>query len=130
MAGDTMVPAPREQRRRLIRFDTAVPFARDRRRLPEIPAATAASAPEHALSPVPTYEYRCGSCGATFESRRAMAHADSAISCPHGHEDTVRRLSVFAVTSTTAVDSGTRPAGTGCGPGCACVGNSGQGQMG
>ncbi len=64
-----------------------------------------------------------------FESRRTIAHADSAISCPHGHEDTVRQLSVFAVTSTSTIDSRSRPAGTGCGPGCACVGNSGQGQM-
>ena len=79
--------------------------------------------------PMPTYEYRCGSCGATFESRRAIAQADDAIACPHGHDDTVRQLSVFAVTSTAAIDSRSRPAGTGCGPGCACVGSSGQGQM-
>ena len=78
---------------------------------------------------MPTYEYRCGSCGATFESRRTIAQADAAIACPDGHANVVRKLSVFTVASATTVDTRSRPAGTGCGPGCACVGNSGQGQM-
>ena len=60
--------------------------------------ATTAAAAERALNEMPTYEYRCGSCGVTFESRRTIAHADVPISCPEGHDDSVRQLSVFAVT--------------------------------
>jgi putative FmdB family regulatory protein len=78
---------------------------------------------------MPTYEYRCGSCGATFESRRTVAEADTSVACPNGHENAVRRPSMFAVTSTTTMNLRSRPAGTGCGPGCACVGKSGEGQM-
>ncbi|MGH2642069.1 MAG: FmdB family zinc ribbon protein [Actinomycetota bacterium] len=72
---------------------------------------------------MPTYEYRCTSCGAAFESRRTIADADAAIPCPQGHESTVRQLSVFSVTTTVATERPTRPAGAGCGPGCACAAN-------
>ncbi|HJQ72300.1 MAG TPA: zinc ribbon domain-containing protein [Actinomycetota bacterium] len=72
---------------------------------------------------MPTYEYRCGSCGVTFESRRAIAHADAPIRCPQGHENAVRRPSVFAVTSSVTAERAPLPAGTGCGPGCGCTVN-------
>jgi putative FmdB family regulatory protein len=45
-----------------------------------------------------TYEFRCRACGATFEERRAMADADLPATCPDGHADTTRLLSVFAAT--------------------------------
>ncbi|HWL91081.1 MAG TPA: zinc ribbon domain-containing protein [Actinomycetota bacterium] len=70
---------------------------------------------------MPTYEYRCRTCGATFESRRTFADADAAIRCPEDHQDTVRLLSVFAVTATTRAERSSLPATTGCGPDCACV---------
>jgi putative FmdB family regulatory protein len=70
---------------------------------------------------MPTYEYRCGSCGATFESRRTIADADAPITCPEGHADGKRALSVFAVGKATVARQPLRPAASGCGPGCACA---------
>ena len=66
------------------------------------------------------YEYRCRTCDAQFELRRAMGESDSPAACPQGHGDTVRLLSVFA--SAGAAAAGEVPAG-GCGPACACVAN-------
>ena len=47
---------------------------------------------------MPTYEYRCRSCGATFESRRAIADSDAKIACPSGHVDAARAISTFVAT--------------------------------
>jgi putative FmdB family regulatory protein len=79
---------------------------------------------------MPTYEYRCGSCGATYESRRSIADMDAPISCPHGHPDAVRRLSVFAVTTTAKPEERALPAISGCGAGCACASSAVKGQKG
>jgi putative FmdB family regulatory protein len=69
---------------------------------------------------VATYEYRCRACGATFEERRPMAEADAPASCPEGHGDTTRLLSVFAATG----GAGSAPAAMGgggcCGGACGC----------
>ena len=70
---------------------------------------------------MPTYEYRCRSCGATFESRRPIADADAPIACPEGHLDASRALSVFTVGKPTVTQQGAPPAAMGCGPGCACA---------
>jgi putative FmdB family regulatory protein len=69
---------------------------------------------------VATYEYRCRACGATFEERRAMAEADAPATCPEGHADTTRLLSVFA--STGGASAGPAPAAGGgcCGGACGC----------
>jgi putative FmdB family regulatory protein len=71
-----------------------------------------------------TYEYRCRTCETRFELRRPMAEADAPASCPRGHDQAVRLLSVFAaVGSSSAVD---RAPATGavapgpCGGSCAC----------
>jgi putative FmdB family regulatory protein len=64
------------------------------------------------------YEYRCKSCGSTFELRRPMAEADAAAPCPAGHADTVRLLSVFAAVGTNGA-SAAAP-GVPCGAHCAC----------
>lgn len=65
-----------------------------------------------------TYEYRCRACGATFEQRRSMTEADVAATCPDGHTDTTRLLSVFAATGR----AGDAPATGGgcCGGACGC----------
>jgi putative FmdB family regulatory protein len=73
-----------------------------------------------------TYEYRCRACGTTFEERRSMADADAVATCPDGHTDTTRLLSVFA--STTSGSAGasasmpSAPMGGGgcCGGACGC----------
>jgi putative FmdB family regulatory protein len=71
------------------------------------------------------YEYRCRTCDTTFEVRRPMAAADDAASCPDGHDDTVRLLSVFASVSasgtsaTPATAASAAPAAP-CGAHCAC----------
>jgi len=66
------------------------------------------------------YEYRCRACGSTFELARPMAEADAPASCPEGHVDTRRLLSVFASTG------GATPAPSGGGGGC-CGGACGCG---
>lgn len=67
---------------------------------------------------MPHYEFRCRTCGATFELRRAMARANDPAMCPEGHRDTVKLLSAVAVTGTAA--AAPRPSGGGgcCGGGC------------
>ncbi|MFE7532494.1 zinc ribbon domain-containing protein, partial [Kitasatospora sp. NPDC057542] len=45
---------------------------------------------------MPRYDFRCRSCGATFELRRPMAQANDPAVCPQGHEDTVKLLSTVA----------------------------------
>jgi putative FmdB family regulatory protein len=72
---------------------------------------------------VARYEYRCTTCDDVFEERRAMADADTGVTCPSGHTEVRRLLSVFASTGRA---SGSAPAPVaaapmrGCGGGCAC----------
>ncbi|MET9069113.1 FmdB family zinc ribbon protein [Streptosporangium sandarakinum] len=69
---------------------------------------------------MPRYEFRCRSCGSSFEVSRPMAHSDEPASCPRGHDDTVRLLSTVAVTGASG-GAAPRPAGGGggcCGGGC------------
>jgi putative FmdB family regulatory protein len=73
-----------------------------------------------------TYEFRCRACGATFEERRAMADADAPATCPDGHRDTTRLLSVFASTSGSAA-SGPAPSAPSMGGGGCCGGACGCG---
>lgn len=69
------------------------------------------------LGLVPTYEFRCRSCGETFTEARPMAQSSDPATCPGGHDDTVRLLAVAGtVRSLGAPDT---PAGSGCcGGGC------------
>jgi len=73
---------------------------------------------------MPLYEFRCRTCDDTFEVRRSMSQAGDPATCPAGHDDSVRLLSVFA--SVGAPASGGAPApmprmtGGGCGSGCGC----------
>ncbi|MEU2558319.1 zinc ribbon domain-containing protein [Streptomyces longispororuber] len=64
---------------------------------------------------MPRYEYRCRSCGDTFELSRPMAESSAPASCPAGHEDTVKLLSTVAVGGTSAAPA---PRGGGGGGGC------------
>ncbi|GGV05455.1 hypothetical protein GCM10010495_16550 [Kitasatospora herbaricolor] len=73
---------------------------------------------------MPRYDFRCRSCGATFELRRAMAQANDPAVCPQGHPDTVKLLSTVAVTGVGGGASASpqqAPSGGGggcCGGGC------------
>ncbi|WP_370257210.1 zinc ribbon domain-containing protein [Streptomyces sp. V4I8] len=68
---------------------------------------------------MPRYEYRCRSCGDTFELSRPMAESSAPASCPAGHDDTVKLLSTVAVGGTASAPAAPRPAGGGCcGGGC------------
>lgn len=72
---------------------------------------------------MPRYEYRCRSCGTTFELSRPMAESSAPAECPAGHDDTVKLLSTVAVGGTAAASSAAAPrpsAGGGgcCGGGC------------
>ena len=46
---------------------------------------------------MPRYEYRCRTCGDTFELSRPMAESSDPAACPSGHDDTVKLLSTVAV---------------------------------
>ncbi|MBV6695993.1 zinc ribbon domain-containing protein [Kitasatospora aureofaciens] len=69
---------------------------------------------------MPRYDFRCRSCGATFELRRAMAQANDPAVCPQGHEDTVKLLSTVAVTGSSTPQQAPSGGGGGgcCGGGC------------
>jgi putative FmdB family regulatory protein len=70
--------------------------------------------------PVPRYEYRCRTCGDTFEHARPMSEAAAPTPCPQGHDDTVKLLSTVAL----AGRAGAAPAAGGgcCGGACGCGG--------
>jgi putative FmdB family regulatory protein len=71
------------------------------------------------------YEYVCRECDTAFELRRAMGEADLPVTCPGGHTDVRRKLSVFASVG-AAAQAGAAPAGAAgpsggcCGGGCGC----------
>jgi putative FmdB family regulatory protein len=75
------------------------------------------------LGPMALYEYVCRDCDLSFELRRAMSDADRSVTCPQGHTDVRRKLSMFASVGASAT-SGTAPmasAGGGCcGGACGC----------
>ncbi|MFC0038692.1 FmdB family zinc ribbon protein [Actinomadura rayongensis] len=68
---------------------------------------------------MPRYDFRCRSCGATFEVSRPMTEASAPARCPGGHDDTVKLLSTVAVTGGAAPAPAPRGGGGGCcGGGC------------
>ena len=68
---------------------------------------------------MPRYDYRCRSCGNTFELTRSMVDASAPATCPQGHADTVKLLTTFGVGgSATAPSAPPAPSGGCCGGGC------------
>ncbi|MCE2735440.1 MAG: FmdB family zinc ribbon protein [Acidimicrobiaceae bacterium] len=68
---------------------------------------------------MPLYEFKCRTCETVFEERRPMAQANDPASCPSGHDNAVRMLSVFAsVGSGSAPMSAPPSGGSCCGGGC------------
>ncbi|ANJ07293.1 FmdB family zinc ribbon protein [Streptomyces parvulus] len=66
---------------------------------------------------MPRYEYRCRSCGDTFELSRPMAESSAPAACPAGHADTVKLLSTVSVGGSAGA-SGPAPSPGGGGGGC------------
>ncbi|MBC2901454.1 FmdB family zinc ribbon protein [Streptomyces cupreus] len=67
---------------------------------------------------MPRYEYRCRTCGDTFELSRPMAESGDPAACPVGHDDTVKLLSTVAVGGTASASAPARQGGGCCGGGC------------
>ncbi|GAA2732660.1 zinc ribbon domain-containing protein [Streptomyces nogalater] len=68
---------------------------------------------------MPRYEYRCRSCGDTFELNRPMAESADPATCPAGHDDTVKLLSTVAVGGVSGASAPQGGGGGGCcGGGC------------
>lgn len=66
---------------------------------------------------MPRYEYRCRTCGDTFEKSRPMAESSAPAACPVGHDDTVKLLSTVAVGGSASAPT-TAPAPKASGGGC------------
>jgi putative FmdB family regulatory protein len=63
------------------------------------------------------YDFRCRSCGSTFEVERPMVEASDPATCPEGHTDTVKLLSMVAIGGRAAaapVPAAAPPRGGGC----------------
>jgi putative FmdB family regulatory protein len=67
---------------------------------------------------VPTYEYRCKDCATTFEVRRSMSESAAPASCPDGHDNTVKLLSMVSLAS--GGDGAATGGGGCCGGACGC----------
>lgn len=63
------------------------------------------------------YDFRCRSCGSTFEVERPMAEASDPATCPEGHIDTVKLLSTVSIggrATAAPTPVAAPPAGGGC----------------
>lgn len=71
---------------------------------------------------MPRYEFRCRSCGDTFEVDRPMSAAGEPADCPRGHDDTVKLLSTVALAGRAGPAPARPAAGSGgcCGGACHC----------
>ncbi|MEV5959686.1 zinc ribbon domain-containing protein [Streptomyces sp. NPDC051987] len=67
---------------------------------------------------MPRYEYRCRTCGDTFELSRPMAESSAPAACPDGHQDTVKLLSTVAVGGTASASAARSAASAGSSGGC------------
>jgi len=69
---------------------------------------------------VPLYDFRCRTCGDTFELRRSMAEADAPARCPGGHVDTIKLLPLVAVGGRASAAAAPVATGGCCGGACGC----------
>ncbi|MET8761427.1 zinc ribbon domain-containing protein [Lentzea sp. NPDC004782] len=65
---------------------------------------------------MPTYEFRCRTCDDTFELQRPMSESSAPASCPDGHADTVKLLSMAGISGTRQQPA--QGGGGCCGGGC------------
>ncbi|MET7744079.1 zinc ribbon domain-containing protein [Streptomyces sp. NPDC005385] len=71
---------------------------------------------------MPRYEYRCRTCGDTFELSRPMAESAAPADCPAGHDDTVKLLSTVSVATGGSASAPAPSPGAGGGGGGCCGG--------
>ncbi len=64
------------------------------------------------------YDFRCRSCGSTFEVERPMAQANDPAPCPDGHDDTVKLLSLVAIGGRAGAGPAPAPSAPMAGGGC------------
>lgn len=73
---------------------------------------------------VPTYEFLCRDCGTHFDVQRPMSASSDPASCPDGHADTIKLLSILAVAGRSgggsAGGAGAPSGGGCCGGACGC----------
>lgn len=73
---------------------------------------------------VPRYEFRCRECSEAFVVTRPMAQSSDPATCPRGHADTIKLLSVIGLGGrggSDPVPAPSMPMGGGCcGGGCGC----------
>lgn len=71
---------------------------------------------------MPRYEFRCRTCGDTFEVSRPMVTSADPATCPRGHDDTVKLLSTVALTGRGGSSPARASGGGGgcCGGACGC----------
>ncbi|MCF3131357.1 FmdB family zinc ribbon protein [Streptomyces olivochromogenes] len=67
---------------------------------------------------MPRYEYRCRTCGDTFELSRPMAESAAPATCPTGHADTVKLLSTVSIAGSASAPTSAPRTGGGGGGGC------------
>ncbi|MFI6942977.1 zinc ribbon domain-containing protein [Streptomyces sp. NPDC050418] len=67
---------------------------------------------------MPRYDFRCRTCGDTFEVSRPMSESSAPADCPAGHTDTVKLLSTVAVGGTSSAPAPAGGSGGGGGGGC------------
>ncbi|MBJ8347888.1 zinc ribbon domain-containing protein [Antrihabitans sp. YC2-6] len=67
---------------------------------------------------MPRYEYRCRSCGDTFEVTRSMSESSIDTPCPQGHDDTVKLLTTLGLAGKSAPAPQPQGGGGCCGGGC------------
>jgi len=63
---------------------------------------------------MPLYEYYCHVCDQKFELLRPMSRAGEAATCPAGHADAERLISVFSALAKSADGDVSSVAGSGC----------------
>lgn len=69
---------------------------------------------------MPLYEYFCSTCRSRFELLRRMSQSDEPATCPEGHQDAERVVSVFSSFTRGADGSVSSVAGT-AGPCAGCA---------
>ena len=73
---------------------------------------------------MPLYEYHCSNCDTDFELLRPMSRSSERATCPSGHRNARRLVSVFAAHTKGENGSPTALTGGGCGScaggACAC----------
>ncbi|MBP2323246.1 putative FmdB family regulatory protein [Kibdelosporangium banguiense] len=68
---------------------------------------------------MPMYEFKCRDCHDTFEVNRPMSESSAPATCPSGHSDTVKLLSMAGLAGSASAAGPAAGGGGGCcGGGC------------